>query len=171
MKGFAVEVTEGITRIALEYRQTTRSEIPATAHFIRFPEVEGMRPEVIAIDPSRMGESKEEMALGIRMMVSMLGAEYVILVTEAYSSEGSSEEDRIALNAWTESGRSLKDFPGRQEILMVSLDGPDTSIMFSAPINDDGSVGTPQRYEGLEMGGRLANLSHPGAVEGSEMWN
>ena len=72
-KHFAIEVVEGLASIAVRYRQETRSEVPMSVHFIRFPEHSDLRPEVIPVDPARLGGDKETIGLSIRMMVQMLG--------------------------------------------------------------------------------------------------
>jgi hypothetical protein len=171
MRAFAIEVAEGLEGIAAEYRQANRSEVPMTVHFIRFPEQEGAAPEVLPMDPEQMGTSKEEVASSIRLLVQLLGARYVILMHEAWASYTGTQDELAAVNAWTTAGKSLSEFPGRREILMVSLDGPDAHLMLSRTIQADGSVGERVRMEGLETHGRLANLSHPQATNGSEVWN
>jgi len=170
-RGFAIEVVEGLAHIAKQYRCETRSEVPMSVHFIRFPEQSDLRPEVIPVDPTRLGDDKETMALSIRLMVQMLGARYVIMVNEAWASYQDSTDELEALETWTAAGKSLEHFPGRKEVLMVSLDGPDVSLMFSGIIQEDGSASTLERMEGLETHGRLANLSYPQATKGSEVWN
>ena len=169
-KHFAIEVVEGLASIAVRYRQETRSEVPMSVHFIRFPEHSDLRPEVIPVDPLRLGEDKETIGFSIRLMVQMLGARYVIMVNEAWASYHNSTEEMEALGAWTASGESLEHFPGCKEILMITLDGPDANLMFSSVIQDDGSTGTLERREGADTHGRIANLS-PQAIKGSEIWN
>ena len=167
-RNFAIEVAEGFAQIAMAFREQHRSQVPMAVHLVRF---RGDAPEVVGMDPQKLGEDKETVALGIRMMVQLLDARYVIMVNEAWASMGATEEELMAMQAWTSSGQSLKDYPGRKEILMVSLDGPDVSMMLSAEIKADGSVGELERMEGTEMQGRLAGLSHPPAPSDPALWN
>ncbi len=167
-RSFAIEVAEGFARIAMDFRKEHRSEVPMAVHLVRF---RSETPEVVALDPQRFGGDKEALALGIRMMVQLLDAQYVIMVNEAWAGVGDTEEEMIALQAWSAAGHSLETFPGRKEILMVSLDGPDVALLLSADIEPDGSVGELERMEGTEMQGRLAGLSQPEAPEDPVMWN
>lgn len=169
-RSFAIEVAEGFAKIAMAYRNETRSEVPMGVHLIRFRSGE---PEVIALNSEQLNacENKEAMSMAIRAMVSLLGAKYVILINEAWASVNHNTEEYQALMEWTEAGNSLKDFPGRQEILMVSLDGPDVSLMLSADITSDGGADNLQRVESVMTEGRLANLSHSVADNDPKMWN
>ena len=169
-RSFAIEVAEGFARIAKEYREASQSEVPMAIHLLRF-QGGGESPEVVRVDPSPFGGDKEALAMGIRAMVQVWGARYVIMVNEAWASIGEGAEEITAIEAWTAAGNSLETYPGRREILMVSLDGPDVSLLISADINPDGSVGELDRLEDPTLQGRLANLSHPQETKHPELWN
>jgi hypothetical protein len=167
-RNFAIEVAEGFAQIAVAFRNAQRSEVPLAVHLVRF---RGGEPEVVALDSDKLaGMDKETMALSIRLSVQLLGAEYVIFVNEAWASFSETPEEYEAMEQWTATGKSLETFPGRQEILMVSLDGPDVALVLSADINQDGSAGPLQRMD-TTVTGRLANLS--GSKENNDpvVWN
>lgn len=167
-KSFALEVAEGFAQIAAAFRNAQRSEVPLAVHLVRF---KGGEPEVVALDSDKLvGMDKETMALSIRLSVQLLGAEYVIFVNEAWASFSETPEEFEAMEEWTATGKSLETFPGRKEILMISLDGPEVSVVFSANINKDGSVGGLQRMESVTTG-RLANLSGQKENNDPAMWN
>ena len=84
-------------------------------------------------------------ALVIRKMAQMVGAKYVIQVSEGWMTTQDCSE------------LPPSQQPDRVEIILVSLDGPDLKLLTTIEIRSDGTLGEPKKSESFT--GRMAGLS------------
>lgn len=93
----------------------------------------------------------------IQMQASRFGAKFVAFVSEAWTVEAADPDEQTAVQVWTQSGRSLREYPGATEHVICSIDGPGLSRVLRARITADG-LGDVED-SGEHVFGRMSNLS------------
>ena len=112
-------------------------------------------------------EDKDEHRAHIDTLCAKLHPQFVARVGEAYSLSGkdvapeNARDELVAAQAWMQAGKSLEDFPGRREVIHMSVDGAGFSLQYLAEILPTGGL-APTEVEdckGLNAEGRFVNLS------------
>lgn len=135
-----VEVNELFDKI-VELSMAVRlehGEIPMSFMFL-------MRDGTIVKVPTPPIPDNQMIALAIRKMAQVAGAEYVLQVCEAWMSRNECD------------GLPPSQQPDRVEVILVSLDGPDLKLLTMVEIRPDGTLGAPNRVGPFT--GRMTGLS------------
>lgn len=98
------------------------SELPPVCHLLAADpdQPEGRKMLSLVADSFKDDDDKNRFAAMVRSVSMSLGAEYVILVTEAWMKHAVEGED---LKDLTDEHGCVEKMPGRDEILMAKLDG------------------------------------------------
>lgn len=123
-------------------------------------------PMTIAMAMDEKSKNKEEHRQFITNCVAKSGAQFVARVDEAWMVQEALDEhggdgESTALAA-VKSGKSLKNFPGRMEVIHMVVDGPGMALMYWCDIHSDGTLGeTHIENTGTKRAatGRFTNLS------------
>lgn len=132
--------------------------------FLFIPSVDPA-PMTIAIAMDVESQSKDEHRQFITNCVAKSGAQFVARVDEAWMVQAALDtggDDGNAALAAVKSGKSLKTFPGRMEVIHMVVDGPGMALMYWCEIHSDGTLGeTHIENTGTKMSatGRFTNLS------------
>lgn len=112
----------------------------------------------VLIPGAYLGDSKEKIAQQARILARHTGTPYVGVLAEGYEVLVKSDHDLAALMGYQMAQGSIRDYPGRREILFLYLDGP-SPVSFSAPILEDGSVGDTKVQPYSNVDGTFSKLS------------
>lgn len=97
----------------------------------------------------------------LRRLAQEQGARFVVHVYEAWCAKVVGDEERAAFDAHRAAGGQVRDFDGREEVLLCSVDGPGLNRLWSCPILPDGTAGEPRDAcpPGTRWSGNVANLA------------
>lgn len=157
------EVSADLFSMARSIREDGREV--ATRLFLFFP-TPGDRPPGVCPLWNRQSKSKDEYRAWIAAQVQQYRAQFVAHVSEAWvvGNRARYSTDAVAAQAWIEAGHTLADFPGRQEIIHMTVDGPGLELAYMAEIMGPSSVGPTQVLDAtkdkLRTEGRMTNLSN-----------
>ena len=119
----------------------------------------------IAIVKDLRSKNKEEHRQLIREAVLVTGAQFVARVDEAWVVAGTDLAGQEALKRWLGSGKGLKDYPGRKEVIQMIVDGGGLQLLYQGEIKDDGTLGETEisdafsAADGSVHNGTFTNLS------------
>ncbi len=143
-----VELFDKIVELSMAVR-LEHGELPMSFMFL-------MRDGTVVKVPTPPIPDNQMIALAIRKMAQVAGAEYVIQVCEAWMSQNECD------------GIPPSQQPDRVEVILVSLDGPDLKLLTTVEIRPDGTLGVPNKADSFT--GRMAGLSGASPT-GPEVFN
>jgi hypothetical protein len=148
MRDRVITLVELILEACRSHREKEKSEIPPYAFLV-----------VSDVWNLPFAQDKDLVANYIRYFSAKMGASYVIIATEGWIAEARNEEEKALISLHFRENDSLENFEGRQEVIVVSVDGPDLSRSYRIPIQEDGSLGETRMESTVGAEGRMVNLS------------
>ena len=141
-------------------------EVPGTWIALRRDPMDGTRQIQLIPPPPPFDSwgdvSKDVQAFLVKAALEMLEPDFVIQICEAYIiNEHASSKDASKAAAFIAAGGSLGDYPGREEIILASLNGATTSRIWKRQIHADGTLGDIVEFDSTESCGRFHDCTSP----------
>jgi len=162
----ASEAIRNLFDFVCEERAKDGLQVPVTWIALRRDPLDGQRQIQLIPPPPPFEDwndvSKDVQAFLVKTALEVLEPDFVIQICEAYTvNEDAPSSEASKAAAFIASGGSLEDYPGREEIVLASLNGATTSRLWKRQINEDGTLGAVIEFDSTESVGRFHDCTAP----------